>query len=724
MYLKAIAVKDYGPFNGQSAFYFKKGLSVIYGLNKTDGANSKNSNWVGKSLFFSSLSEVLYDEPVVGTKNDKLKQGSRAVILTDDQNTVQIIRQYGKRDSVKIIENNTPIEHLTKTKANEYIKSKWLLNKAEFETFVHIDSRIPHPLVMGSSSERKHFFDSFFKLSQIDDERKLYLRALRDIESSKQAFDELLNVYKQQKKGLLSRDERAKLKKELKTLKAKQKENARSFELINRYNQLKTVYDSVKDKLSTVDIDSIESEIKSIKDSLTELKSEREKCAEYKAYLVNKKQYDELLTTLSDLAKNTSLAKLSKGSQLWLKYSEQLTEASDTVQSVDLIKPIKPQGERGDVQALMVSQSKLEDMLRQSLKFKSGVCPTCGQPVKTHSVSDIKRELVEVGKKLNQAKLWVEFDKQKESYLEAKAQKERIEKQIESLTEKVKKFEPYRSAYKERAKLPDEPIKVERPTRTTKQVQALIEQKESRLVVLRSIEPHVETIKEYLSWTDITSFDYDSYNSCNERIAKTEALLNLHSNATDQIKQTKKRLLELKAELKDEPYLKKLVEIFSDKKMKRVMVQQISEKLCQLMNKYSALVFNQEYTFELIWDSQLQLLCTRRVGKQKLTSDVRKLSGAESKLFTIILVLSLLSFVPSAKRPSVMILDEPSANFSAETTQAFIKLLDVLKQVVPSIVIITPRDDVYPDSMPYTIVRTKEGSKIVQGLPDQVNIKL
>ena len=71
-----------------------------------------------------------------------------------------------------------------------------------------------------------------------------------------------------------------------------------------------------------------------------------------------------------------------------------------------------------------------------------------------------------------------------------------------------------------------------------------------------------------------------------------------------------------------------------------------------------------------------------------------------------------------------MILDEPSANFSAETTQAFIKLLDVLKQVVPSIVIITPRDDVYPDSMPYTIVRTKDGSKIVQGLPDQVNNKL
>ena len=121
-----------------------------------------------------------------------------------------------------------------------------------------------------------------------------------------------------------------------------------------------------------------------------------------------------------------------------------------------------------------------------------------------------------------------------------------------------------------------------------------------------------------------------------------------------------------------------------------------------------------------MWDTQLQLLCTRRVGSQELTSDVRKLSGAESKLFTLILILSLLSFVPPKRRPSIMILDEPTANFSTETTQAFMRLLDVLKTVIPSIVIITPRDDVYPDSIPYTVVRTKKGSTIVQGLPDDV----
>lgn len=722
MQLKAIAVKNYGPFINQTSFTFKKGLSVVYGLNKTSGANSKNSNWVGKSLFFNSLSEVLYDEPIVGTKNDKLKQGSKAVILSDGTNTVQIIKKSGKKDSIKIIENDTPIEHLTKTKAAQYISSKWGLNKAEFETFVHIDSRIPHPLVMGSSTERKHFFDSFFKLNQIDQERKIYIRALRQIESSKQAYTELLRVYKQQKQGMLSKAKRQELEAELADLKSEQKKNARAFELINRYNQLKTVYESVADKLDGLDLDNLDSLSQKLKAKLKEYKKIEQACIEYRSYLKAKKQYDELSANLSDLAKSTSLIKLSKGSQLYLKYSEQLEDNTLLLEEIELVKPVKPKSKRQDLQALLTQQSKLEDLLKTSIKFKSGICPTCGQPVKTHSVKDIKAELVEVGKAVNQAKLWIEYDKQKESYEEGLAQKQKIESDLTQLKNKVAKFEPYRTAYKEKAKLPDEPIAVAKPKLTTKEVRAKMESLQNRIAIASSILPHVDSIKEYLSWTGITSFDYDSYNKCNEKIAQIEALLNLHKSALSQVKNTRDRLMELKEAVKDEEPLKALITIFSDKQMKRAMVQQISERLCTLMNKYAALVFNQEYKFELIWDTQLQLLCTRRVGKQMLTSDVRKLSGAESKLFTIILVLSLLSFVPSAKRPTTMILDEPSANFSAETTQAFIKLLEVLKQVVPSIVIITPRDDVYPDSTPYTIVRTKEGSSIVQGLPDQVKL--
>ena len=720
MYLKALAVKNYGPFVNQTVFSFKPGVSIVYGLNKTSGANSKNSNWVGKSLFFSSLSEILYDEPVVGTKQDRMKSGSRAVILTDGQNTVQIIRKSGKRDSTQIIENDKPIEHLTKTKAQEYIKSKWLLNKAEFETFVHIDSRIPHPLVMGSSTERKHFFDSFFKLDQIDQERKLYVQALRKLDGAKQAFKELGALYKDQKVGVIDSSKVESLVKQIKKLRSIQKANARSFELINQYNQLKAVYESLKDKLDGVDLSTVNTQLEQLTASQRKLKQLREQCIEYRTYLKAKKQYDSQLASLSPVAANTLLAKLSKGNSLWLKYSEQLQECED-LQLQDKPKP-KKLGSAQDLDKLRGQQFKLEDLLRTSLKFKSGVCPTCGQPVKTHSIKDIKSELVNVQKKINEGQLWEQYCEQKKQWTQYIKQKEEQEQKLIALREKVQKFEPYRLAYKQRSKLPPEPTPVARPKLTTKQVDAKLHDLELELDKLKAIAPNVEQLQAYLNWSDITTFDYNKYNKQNEKLAHLEALYQLHKNSVEQVNKTKQRLKELKQQLADEPWLTRLIDIYSDKQMKKAMVQQISQKLCQLMNKYAALVFNQDYRFELIWDTQLQLLCTRRVGKQVLTSDVRKLSGAESKLFTIILVLSLLSFVPSDKRPKVMILDEPSANFSAETTQAFIKLLDVLKQVVPSIVVITPRDDVYPNSTPYTVVRTTQGSTIVKGLPDQVKV--
>lgn len=137
-----------------------------------------------------------------------------------------------------------------------------------------------------------------------------------------------------------------------------------------------------------------------------------------------------------------------------------------------------------------------------------------------------------------------------------------------------------------------------------------------------------------------------------------------------------------------------------------------------LVNKYAAIVFNEDYRFELVWDTQIHLICKRRAGENLLVSDVRKLSGAESKLFTIILVLSLLSFVPKEKRSNVMILDEPTANFSSETTRCFQDLLKLLSQLIESIVIITPRsEDIYEGSHCFTVLR--EGtSKIVPGHPD------
>ena len=192
MKLKAISLKGVGPYSDRATFKVKPGLSVIYGLNHTSGKQSKNSNWVGKSLFFSTVSELLYEEPIVGSKQDRIQEGSQGIVLEAEGANYKITRTDGK---YKIVKDGEAVDFRTKTKAQEFIRTLWPLTKEEYETFVHIDSRVPHPLVMGSTAVRKEFFTKFFGLDRVDAERKLYNAALTDLSKTQRARDTLRSTY-------------------------------------------------------------------------------------------------------------------------------------------------------------------------------------------------------------------------------------------------------------------------------------------------------------------------------------------------------------------------------------------------------------------------------------------------------------------------------------------------------------------------------------------------
>jgi DNA repair exonuclease SbcCD ATPase subunit len=199
------------------------------------------------------------------------------------------------------------------------------------------------------------------------------------------------------------------------------------------------------------------------------------------------------------------------------------------------------------------------------------------------------------------------------------------------------------------------------------------------------------------------------------------AKIELHRTIAEQVKDMKARLLEMKAQLKDEPALKYLVQGYQDKNIKKMAIEAISQHLMALVNRYAQRIMPERFTFEFKWDTQIHILVHRHYGQKVKTSDVRKLSGAESTLFTLILVCALLAFVPSYKRCNLMILDEPTARFSPAMTDVFKNLLQILNQIVPSIVVITPKsDERYADAKPYTVVKQNGESTIVQGYPDEV----
>ena len=78
---------------------------------------------------------------------------------------------------------------------------------------------------------------------------------------------------------------------------------------------------------------------------------------------------------------------------------------------------------------------------------------------------------------------------------------------------------------------------------------------------------------------------------------------------------------------------------------------------------------------------------------QKIVSDVRRLSASERKMFALVLIPALMSFIPKDRRSNLLILDEPDANMSAVVRESLVRFLPTLNRIVPNIVYITPHSD-------------------------------
>jgi DNA repair exonuclease SbcCD ATPase subunit len=193
----------------------------------------------------------------------------------------------------------------------------------------------------------------------------------------------------------------------------------------------------------------------------------------------------------------------------------------------------------------------------------------------------------------------------------------------------------------------------------------------------------------------------------------------VENSLAQQIEELRERANGLAERLKEESKIKFLVEAYSDKNIKKLVVEQIGARLMSLVNQYAQQVFEESYRFEFIWDTDISILAHRANGK---VSDVRKLSGAESTLFTIILVCALLSFVPAKKRCNFMILDEPTSHMSAHNKEILHNALKLLNSLIPSIIIVTPKmEERYHGAMEFTVVKGRDGiSRLEEGHPDEV----
>lgn len=744
--INSLTLKNTGVV-GDLVFPFKPGVSVIYGLNKTNASKGSNSNGAGKSYTFSMLKEILFEDPVIGIKQDAVKEGLRILDLTLGDKHVVVSRNNNKLD-IEVRKGKKVFRTKGKAPAKQWLAKNLPLTQADFDTYVHLDSRVSHPIVMGTSKDRKDFFNSFFGLDKLDIEKKLFIAEYAKIKEAKIKYSAVKEDYLELKARIGELDVESKRQAYRETRKKLDVllEKNQKLQVLSQLIAFETQMSSYLKQLKAVCPDDKITEDwfnEALKTAKWNIKHNTEGLKDAIAWERYQKDNTAYIEAYADLSKHSvsMLTRLGIKEAVMKCKSEvkTLREAEDDLAALrlklkrlkpKLVKPIKPEEDLPDEsEGELRSQIKvIKHKLEHAQKFNKGVCDTCGQDVKTVKPSILKERIAKLETKLSIVEAYSDYKEERAAYKNNLEIYERDKTNYDAINATIIQLSKYRKIYEELRGLPVKPAKFEGKKYEVRVKQRMVDEDKERLSLLNLLQPSLVVILELESLSDKQREAakkglglQSRINELQERASNLHGELEAHKILVEQKDKLLSKLRDLKAELVNEESLRLLIEAYSDKAIKKMAIQAISDRLMTVINRYAKVVFPEDFTFEFNWDtSQLAFLVIRKHGKKVKVSDVRKLSGAESKLFTLVLVLALMTFVPSRKRCNVLILDEPTATMGADNLQRFQDLLPVINKVIPSIVILTPKsEEMYENAMSYTVVKTKGVAQICEGHPSE-----
>jgi hypothetical protein len=747
--IESIVLQNVGPFKDVE-FKIPLGISTIYGLNRASGPASKNTNGVGKSFLGSTPYEMIYEDPIIGEKSDRVKQGKRVLKIKNSSGKSVLIKREmrGKSEKLEVEVDGVAKKFRTPTIARQFIKKIWPINQTEYGTYVHIDSQVPHPLVRGSTAERKQFFTAFFGLDKIDAERKLYSAELKNLSKVRAAFNELRAEYLKVKKDVIDPDALAELEERATKLKRILARCQKEFTSVQELVRLTEFEAAASEQIAVLKKSLIEITETTFQEALDANKWELQKITDdlieaetWEQYKRDNKHYTEAYNGLSDEAralikeKGIKTARLESGAaavqRLKIKASLELLERAladeqrefESYSSVDRVA--KPEG---DLEELRTLERVYEKHLDHASRFEDGKCETCGQAVQIKDPRLVEKKLKRVRDQITEHDAYRAYatarQEAKGLSFKIKAHERDIGRERERLAELV----PLAKISRELKDLPRKPKAFEGKKLQVVVLRRMLDELRERRSLLKYLAPHLQTIIQAQALTDedrakvADSSDLTTkMTSVQEKLSKLTARIEVQNSYSAQARRLRARLKEMRTELADEEALKILVHAYDDRNIKKMVVEAISQKLMGIVNRIAKKVMPEDYEFTFEWNTQINILVHRRYGKEtKPVTDVRRLSGAEGTLFTLILACALLAFVPERKRAGLMILDEPSARLSSEMIEHLKQAVAVLSTMIPSIVIITPKDEIYEGAKPYTVVKDREGhATIFEGFPHE-----
>ena len=425
----------------------------------------------------------------------------------------------------------------------------------------------------------------------------------------------------------------------------------------------------------------------------------------------------ELRSILANLHKID--AERQTGIAEWKRRNSELKELAGQRKKAQAIlkNTAKPDTEKmGKIDRRLVL---IEGQMIQLRKHKGAECLYCGAPLDAEEAAK-KIKIVEARHK----KLKAQYDKMNLQYREYQEAKRLWSKHLESRYEALKNQEKPDLPGKvdksmfELDKLGlhwEEPVgKPIKPGMSKAEAAKTLKEQERYRTAHLSVRHQRESIERGETRPELHEIQ-DKLEKLELRIKNDRQLVvdlksGLSSYMTErkQYSSTVKKIKSLTSKTKHKKIVDVLVEAYGNKGVKLLVLRNLCTHIADNLNRFAPLLFPETFKFSISVDVNTLNILVDRGGD--LVSDIRYLSGAEGRMFSLLWLLSILPILPEKTRSNLVVLDEFEAGVDKTTREMiFDEYLPELNKIVEHIVFITP-NEVEPKRGRKVLVAVKEGS--------------
>lgn len=692
---------------------------VVTGLNRDSVISKKQNNGAGKSLLFSMIPKLLYEQTPLAKQKSRTKDGFISLELDIGQTSYTFTQ---KPKGYTILQDNEDLHVRPLAAQRQKIAELVPLTQEEWYSYVYLQSQKPSDFQHGSPVSRMAYLTSVWKLDDYDTMRRVIEKRLDDFKMEAAEVNVLNNQLtrlseKLEHNGWTAADEERLARLDARIEKA-EKVLARKQRAREQYSadmqQWKTKL-SLKKRIE-------ESAVPYDREQLKKLYKEAKAFEQYEGKLQDYKVgVKKIRTQIADLKKlnpdivSSDLRELKEYIKTETKVVARMEKDQDTYE--DLKRDLSNLDDHTDpdlrkflsecnklkvdpsqkIEKSIVQSNTLLEM--ESLLQHGGECPTCRQSI---DVPTLKAQITSARKQKNRM---VSFRRALYNRTEKKRLTEALDRlafderefyaRSKKLKNAVTKYETGQECMEARVRIEDlsarltemvEPAPVDQPEYTTDQLLDMDEKLASHNALLEQYE----RLKDVRKPSEVDAGDDSVYKKLfadkvklTGRKTEFDMLNEQHTSLTEEISSHK--------DLQDQIRIHKaLAKAYSPRGLKLYALRNVCLMLEQQYNRYRHLIFAEPFVFRVeAKDDGIHVLVERKNGPP---TDVRELSGAESDSYRLLHFLTGLVLAQKDRRVNFAVLDEPDSHMDAATAQLFAdQYIPFLRTVCPHIFLITQK---------------------------------